>query len=154
VFEQKSIQLVKKYNEPRVVKYLQRLYSSKKAWTHAYTTKVFTAGIQTTSRVESYNAQVKRLVLNSSISLFELAEALEANIEEENKKAKYAYWKTQISLTSSATTLLQALFPELDKALSQFITPEMQKIQRAEIKSCLNYHASAITKDEMIRYQG
>ncbi|CAG8580792.1 16399_t:CDS:2 [Dentiscutata heterogama] len=30
---------------------------------------------------------------------------------------------------------------------------EMQKIQRVEIKSCLNYHASAITKDEMIKYQ-
>ncbi|CAG8825419.1 7970_t:CDS:1, partial [Gigaspora rosea] len=50
-----------------------------------------------------YNAQVKRLVLNSNISLLELAEALEANIEEESKKAKYAYWKTQIPSTSSAS---------------------------------------------------
>ncbi|CAG8790090.1 12013_t:CDS:2, partial [Racocetra persica] len=75
------------------------------------------------------------------------------SIEEEIKKAKYAYWKTQIPLTSSAATLPQTLFPELDKALSRFITPEIQKIQRAEIKSCLNYHVSAITKDEMIKYQ-
>ncbi|CAG8565353.1 16124_t:CDS:2, partial [Gigaspora rosea] len=96
---------------------------------------------------------IKRLILNSNIGLLELAEVLEASIEEESKKAKYAYWKTQIPLTSSTTTLPQTLFPELDKALSQFITPEMQKIQRVEIKSCLNYHASAITKDEMIKYQ-
>ncbi|CAG8744249.1 19892_t:CDS:1, partial [Gigaspora rosea] len=34
----------------------------------------------------------------------------------------------QIPSTSSATTLPQALFPELDKALSQFITPKMQKV--------------------------
>ncbi|CAG8779741.1 14324_t:CDS:2, partial [Racocetra fulgida] len=134
VFEQKWKQLIKKYNEPRVVKYLKTLYSSKKAWVRAYITKIFTAGIQSTSRVESYNAQVKRLVLNSNISLLELAEALEASIEEEIKKAKYAYWKIQILLTSSAATLPQTLFPELDKALSRFITPEIQKIQRAEIK--------------------
>ncbi|CAG8814061.1 6551_t:CDS:2, partial [Racocetra persica] len=92
VFKQKWKQLIKKYNEPRVVKYLKTLNSSKKAW-------------------------------------------------------------TQILLTSSAAILPQTLFSELDKALSWFITPEIQKIQRAEIKSCLNYYASAITKDEMIKYQ-
>ncbi|CAG8741335.1 28775_t:CDS:2, partial [Racocetra persica] len=85
--------------------------------------------------------------------LLDLAKALEASIEEEIKKAKYAYWKTQILLTSFAATLPQTLFPKLDKALSRFIIPEIQKIQHAEIKSCLNYHASAITKDEMIKYQ-
>ncbi|CAG8480503.1 17066_t:CDS:2 [Gigaspora rosea] len=114
---------------------------------------IFTTGIQSTTRIESYNAQVKRLVLNSNISLLELAEALEASIEEKIKKAKYTYWKTQIPLISSAATLLQTLFPELDKALNRFITTEIQKIQRAEIKSCLNYHATAIAKDEMIKYQ-
>ncbi|CAG8751057.1 16969_t:CDS:2, partial [Dentiscutata erythropus] len=95
------------------------------------------------------------LALDLAISedLLELAEALEANIEEEIKKAKYAYWKTRIPLMSSATTLSQILFSELDKALSRFIMSEIQKIQHAEIKSCLNYHASAVTKDEMIKYQ-
>ncbi|CAG8762393.1 7852_t:CDS:2, partial [Dentiscutata erythropus] len=103
--------LIKKYNEPRVVKYLKTLYSSKKAWVCAYTTKIFTAGIQLMPRVESYNTQVKRLVLNSNISLLELAEVLEASLEEEIKKAKYACWKTQIPLISSAATLSQTLFP-------------------------------------------
>ncbi|CAG8824332.1 7347_t:CDS:1, partial [Gigaspora rosea] len=60
---------------------------------------------------------------------------------------------TQILLTLSAATLLQTLFPEIDNALNWFITPEIQKIQCAKIKSCLNYHASAIAKDEMIKYQ-
>ncbi|CAG8680986.1 18152_t:CDS:2, partial [Gigaspora rosea] len=100
------VQLIKKYNEPRVIKYLQMLYSSKHAWVRAYTAKVFTASIQTTSKVESYNAQIKRLVLNSNISLIELAKALETNISKESNKTKYLYWKTQIPLTSSVITLL------------------------------------------------
>ncbi|CAG8650126.1 11742_t:CDS:2, partial [Scutellospora calospora] len=60
--------------------------------------------------------------------LLELAEALETSIEKKIKKAKYTYWKIQILLTSSATILSQTLFPKLDKALSQFIMSEIQKI--------------------------
>ncbi|CAG8698076.1 10050_t:CDS:2 [Cetraspora pellucida] len=115
-----------------------------------------------------YYSEKRKEILNDAASLYEelvkkknddprclleLGEALDASIEEESKKAKYAYWKTQIPLIPSTTTLPQALFPELDKALSLFITPEIQKIQRTEIKSCINYHVSAITKDEMIKYQ-
>ncbi|CAG8728213.1 24488_t:CDS:2, partial [Gigaspora rosea] len=126
IFEHKRAQLYEKYNDSRVVKYLRTLYSSKKAWARAYTAKVFTASIQTTSRVESYNAQIKRLVLNSSISLVELAEVLDASI---------------------------SLFPEVDEALCHFLTPAMIKVQWFQIKSCLNYQASVISKDELIEYQ-
>ncbi|CAG8684639.1 25902_t:CDS:2 [Gigaspora rosea] len=98
------------------------------SWVRAYTAKIFTAGIQTKSRVESYNAQIKQLVLNSNISLLELAEALEANINEERNKSKYIYWKPQIPLTSTVITLPQALFPEIDKALSHFLTLAMLKV--------------------------
>ncbi|CAG8672191.1 9877_t:CDS:2, partial [Gigaspora rosea] len=115
--------------------------------------KNFTAGIQTTSRVESYNAQIKRLVLNSNISLVKLAKVLDTSINKESKKAKFVYWKTQIPLTSSAVTLPQALFPEVDNALRRFLTPAMLKVQCDEIKSCLNYQVSAITENELIGFQ-
>ncbi|CAG8810822.1 25953_t:CDS:2, partial [Gigaspora margarita] len=77
VFEHKWVQWIEKYNKLRVIKYLQTLYLSKYAWT--------------TSRVESYNAQVKRLVLNSNISLMELTEALKTTTNEESNKTKYIY---------------------------------------------------------------
>ncbi|CAG8565572.1 7746_t:CDS:2 [Cetraspora pellucida] len=131
IFEHKWALLSEKYNEPRVAKYLRTLHSSKKAWARAYMAKVFTADVQTTSRVE----------------------ILDTNISEEIKKAKYIYWKTQIPLTSSVITLPQALFPEVDNALYHFLTPVMLKVQRVEIKSCLKYQASMITKDELIKYQ-
>ncbi|CAG8709181.1 12738_t:CDS:1, partial [Gigaspora rosea] len=78
---------------------------------------------------------------------------LETTINEESNKTKYIYWKTQIPLTSSVITLPQALFPEVDKALSRFLIPAMLKIQHLEIKNCLNYQASSITKAELIKYQ-
>src|SRR6185436_12007449 len=153
IFERKWIQLIEKYNQSEVVRYLQRtLYSSKRAWARAYTATVFTAGIQTTSRIESYNAQIKRFILNSNVSLLELAEALERSMNEESKRAKYKYWKTLFPSTSSAT-LSQTLFPKLDETLCHFLTPTMLKVQCAEIKNCLNYQASAITQEDIIEYQ-
>ncbi|CAG8455216.1 24310_t:CDS:2 [Gigaspora rosea] len=71
--------------------------------------------------------------------IYKLAEALEAIINEERNKSKYIYWKTQILLTSTVITLPQVLFSEIDKALSCFLTPAMLKVQRIEIKCCLNY---------------
>ncbi|CAG8750803.1 10213_t:CDS:2 [Gigaspora margarita] len=71
----------------------------------------------------------------------------------DNESADSYQWKTQILLTSSVITLPQVLFPEIDKALSHFLIPAMLKVQRLEIKSCLNYQASSITKAELMKYQ-
>ncbi|CAG8686295.1 4711_t:CDS:1, partial [Ambispora gerdemannii] len=52
------------------------LYPSKERWAKAYTTKFFTAGISSTSRVESENAVIKN-VLRGRPSLCELAAILD-----------------------------------------------------------------------------
>ncbi|CAG8535964.1 146_t:CDS:2, partial [Gigaspora rosea] len=65
------------------------------------------------------------------------------------KKEKDPRWYIAINWDRETHTL----FPEVDKALSRFLMPAMLKIQRLEIKSCLNYQASSITKAELIKYQ-
>ncbi|CAG8450411.1 13996_t:CDS:2 [Cetraspora pellucida] len=76
----------------------------------------------------------RRLVLNFNISLMELSEALEISINEESNKTKYIYWKTQIPLMSSVIMLPQALFLEVDKALSHFLIPTMLKFNILKLK--------------------
>ena len=49
-FEQLWNELINKYSQ--VSEYLHFLYQSKKCWAKAYTSKVFTAGVQSTSRTE------------------------------------------------------------------------------------------------------
>ncbi|CAG8575409.1 10635_t:CDS:2, partial [Cetraspora pellucida] len=58
-----------------------------------------------------------------------------------------------LSEVHKATAKFYSLFPEVDKALSHFLTPAMLKVQHIKVKSCLNYQASSITKAELIKYQ-
>jgi len=74
------------------------------------------------------------------------------SIHDKSKRAKYKYWKTLFPSTSSAT-VSQTLFPKLDETLCHFLTPTMLKVQRTEIKNCLNYQASTIMQEEIIEYQ-
>ncbi|RIB00798.1 hypothetical protein C2G38_1911413, partial [Gigaspora rosea] len=48
-----------------------------KSWARAFTSKYFTAGVQTTSRNECKNAALKHLFGSSSLSLCKLFDALE-----------------------------------------------------------------------------
>jgi MULE transposase domain len=63
-FEQLWNDLVAEF--PQASDYLNFLYQSKKSWAKAYTSKVFTAGIQSTSRTEGYNAVLKKQITSSA----------------------------------------------------------------------------------------
>ncbi|RHZ67242.1 hypothetical protein Glove_302g18 [Diversispora epigaea] len=67
LFYERWTNLIKKYSS--VKGYLMRaLYPSRQAWAHAFTSKIFTAGIQTTSRVEGLNNIIKHeLKVNSTL---------------------------------------------------------------------------------------
>ncbi|CAG8714785.1 2118_t:CDS:2, partial [Racocetra fulgida] len=52
--------------------------------------KLFMAGMSSTSRVESYNAKLKRLIFNSNTTMLELANKLTECVLEEDKKTEYA----------------------------------------------------------------
>ena len=61
---------------------MRALYPSRQAWARAFISKIFTAGIQTTSRVEGLNSIIKRL-LTSSSSLCSFIDALDARLQDE-----------------------------------------------------------------------
>ncbi len=81
LFYQKWASLIEKY--PSVKDYLMRaLYSSRQAWARIFTSKIFIAGIQTTSCVEGFNNIIKHeLAANST--LYDLASVLDARLENE-----------------------------------------------------------------------
>ncbi|CAG8659939.1 38574_t:CDS:2 [Gigaspora margarita] len=82
----------------KAAKYLNsELYSSKERWAKAYTTKFFTAGISSTSHVESENSVIKN-VLQAHPSLCELAAILDHNELPSNEPEKEEYDTQQIHL--------------------------------------------------------
>ncbi|CAG8840854.1 43166_t:CDS:2, partial [Gigaspora margarita] len=89
--------------------------------------------MSSTSRVESYNSKIKKLIFNSNTTLLELAEKLSACILEEDKKTEYALFRALIPkavLVATADTIL----PNVCNMLRKYLTIEILKIQEDQIK--------------------
>ena len=151
IFEYRWKCLLEKYNNENVVNYLQRLYVNKESWAKSFVLKLFTAGMSSTSRVESYNSKIKRLIFNSNTTILELAEKLTACVLEEDKKTEYSLFRAsapKAALVATADTIL----PNVCNMLRKYLTVEVLRIQEDQIKQSLQYHAMIITQDELQRY--
>jgi hypothetical protein len=62
---------------------VHQLYECREAWALCFTHRAFNAGVQTTQRVESYNAIIKNNV-NETTSLLELGRAIERLLAKES----------------------------------------------------------------------
>ena len=93
-FHQNFIKLIENY--PKAKCYLEGLYKSKEYWAHSFTNLKFTGEMIATSRVESVNACIKRLISNSGISLCELMSEINKLLDEQDKKSgidKFSIYK-------------------------------------------------------------
>jgi hypothetical protein len=144
IFYERWHNLTEKY--PTVKDYLMRtLYPSRQAWARAFTSKVFTAGIQTTSRVEGYNHVIKR-ELKASSTLCDLAIILDARLESEVKWNRFFEYRT-LSNCMGITSVSCDLFPEVDKMMARYLTPHILSAERQEMAQCLFFTVSKVESD-------
>lgn len=148
-FHNRFMKLVEDY--PQSKSYLELLFSSKEYWVHSYTSFRFTGGIIATSRVESVNACIKRMLFNSDVSLYELISEIHKLLDEQDKKNRYQYWKLAIpSIKNLERT--NFLFNEVDKCCQSFLIPTILKLQRDEINQSIYYTASPIDEQDIYHY--
>jgi len=125
---------------PKAANYLNsELYPSKERWAKAYTTKFFTAGISSTSRVEGENSIIKNS-LQGCPSLCELATVLDQRLCDEAQYVNHTEWHystTSAQLTGASTEC----FPKIDHVLKEYLTEEMLSRQRHEVIQSLYYYA-------------
>src|SRR2546421_2577954 len=92
LFYERWSKLIEKY--PSTKDYLMRaLYSSRQAWVRTFTSKIFTAGVQTTSHVEGYNNIIK-CELASNSTLCNLTSTLDARLESESQWNQFFKYHT------------------------------------------------------------
>jgi hypothetical protein len=141
LFYERWSKLIEKY--PSIKDYLMRaLYPSRQAWARAFTSKIFTAGIQTTSRVESHNNIIKR-ELSANSTLCGLADALDARFEHEAQWNRFFEYRT-LSTCVGITMVSQDLFPEVDKIMTEYLTPQILSAERMEMAQCLYFVPSQV----------
>ncbi|RIB04689.1 hypothetical protein C2G38_2048228 [Gigaspora rosea] len=111
-----------------------------KSWAHAFTSKYFTAGVQTTSRNESENAALKRLFGSLSLSLCKLFDALEERYQEEIDYCKFVSWKQTMPQTGPKSAMT-TIFEPVIRRLNEFVMPNIVKKQEEQMNLSFYYHA-------------
>lgn len=139
---------------PNVKDYLMRaLYPNRQAWARAFTSKVFTAGIQTTSRVEGLNHIIKRTLAASS-SLCNLVDALDARLQDETQWNRFFEYHT-MSSCMGIVSVGHDIFPEIDKQMTEYLTPHILSAERLEMAQCLYFVADQMdtpnNQDEVMK---
>ncbi|CAG8756272.1 15685_t:CDS:2, partial [Cetraspora pellucida] len=98
-FNQRFSKLLHDY--PNTKNYLEFIHKSKACWAHCFTRFRFTGGMIATSRVESVNGCLKRLLHNSNASLCDLMTEIHRLLDLQDKENEYRFWKLSIPTTRS-----------------------------------------------------
>ena len=140
-FEQLWNNLVVEF--PQACDYLRFLYQSKTSWAKAYTSKMFTAGIQSTSRTEGYNAVLKKQI-TSSATLCDLAKVLDGRTQSEQLQAAFKHW--QVSTTSyKAPFVAVQLFSQMYEMLKKYVSSFYLVQTEQQMAEAMLYKAKKIT---------
>ncbi|GET01574.1 protein FAR1-related sequence 5-like [Rhizophagus clarus] len=123
---------------PACKQYLTKvLYPCKNSWASFAINRNFTAGIQSTQRVEVTNRIVKEK-LNRSSCLTDVVGEIQRIFDQQSKKAIISECKNEIP-TRGIPSIMDEYFPNLDKILREYLTPQILQKQRDQMAQSLCY---------------
>ncbi|EXX54899.1 hypothetical protein RirG_230330 [Rhizophagus irregularis DAOM 197198w] len=96
---------------------LRTLDQNSRSWARAYLHKIFTAGIESTARVEGYNWIIKQQ-LKANSNLCEIADRLDSRLKDEERWNQFYKYK-QATTTNTSSVAGQDLFPIVTKILDK-----------------------------------
>ncbi|RHZ89158.1 hypothetical protein Glove_18g82 [Diversispora epigaea] len=151
LFKQRWNQLLNDF--PASKDYLLRtLGRNCRSWAQVYLYKIFTAGIESTSRVEGYNWVIKQQLKTNS-TLCELVDRLDSRLKEEERWNQFYEYK-QITTSNTVSTVGQDLFSTITKVFDKYLTEPIYNIIRAEMSQCLFVNANIINpSDEELNHE-
>jgi len=144
LFEERWSKLLMDF--PEAARYLQRqLYPAREAWALCFTHQAFNAGIQSTQRVESYNAIFKDS-LSAVSSLVDVEKTIERFLAKESRYQRVNEVKGQLP-TMKNEDYYQRYFQTIDETCQRFLTSAVLKLQRCEMNRSGHYRASQVIFD-------
>ncbi|CAB5362544.1 unnamed protein product [Rhizophagus irregularis] len=124
-------------------KYIERaLGTDVNSWALCYTHRSFNAGIQSTSRVESYNALIKRSV-RSSTTLFELDTEIQLQLDKEEQFERLKE-QSHKNPTVGLPNIVNRFFKWIDVIIKKYLTSRVLKIQHSQMNESLLYRTKRI----------
>jgi hypothetical protein len=145
VFERRAQNIVEKYEAGR--KYITMLLNRKHTWVKCFTSRHFTAGTQSTQRVESENALIQKAV-QSSFSLLQVQESLENRLEFESINNRYSIWKAS-TLQYTQPFVIQTFFSDIDNIMKKYLTQPIHDAHYKQMCQSVCYRAHQVPFSEI-----
>ena len=135
VFEQRFQTLLNKF--PNGNDYLHDpIYSTRHSWARAFTSRVFTAGMQSTQRVESINSIIHKVVSSSS-TMANVAEALDSRMQKEEMNKSFIAWKYQSTMYHQPF-VVENFFSNINSIIQKYLSPRIvEEIHKQMCESVL-----------------
>ena len=147
VFEQRSQGIVEKYEAGR--KYITTMLLNRKhTWVKCFTSRHFTAGTQSTQRVESENALIQKAV-QSSFSLLQVQESLENRLEFESINNRYSIWKAS-TLQYTQPFVIQTFFSNIDNVMKKYLTQPIHDAHYKQMCQSVCYRTHQVSFSEIL----
>lgn len=141
IFEERWAELKLKY--PIAVSYLNRqLDTFKHKWAACYIQTQFTAGANSTQRIESLNNKIHSCV-NSQTSLLTLVEEIQQLLSNEAQYIQAAEYQQEIPMIGLAT-VSQTYFQSIDITVREFLLPSLVTLITKQMQECFFYDAIKI----------
>ena len=145
-FESRYNDMLTKYESCR--SYLEdKLYPSRESWARYSIAKIFTAGVESTQRVESINGILKKH-LDRGTLLKELVKVIEQELDKEEQYTRIKnYYGSNPS--SGLISTYNTIFKNIDFVLKNHLSPIPLSLQRAQMKQALLYQSTLITINQV-----
>src|SRR5436190_12783835 len=123
------------------------LLNRKHTCVKCFTSRHFTAGTQSTQRVESENALIQKAV-QSSFSLLQVQESLENRLEFESINNRYSIWKAS-TLQYTQPFIIQTFFSGIDDILKKHLTQPIHDAHYKQMCQSVCYRAHQVSFSEI-----
>ncbi|GJJ76621.1 zinc finger SWIM domain-containing protein 3 [Entomortierella parvispora] len=131
-------------DKPKIEGYLKRISEKREHWAWPWVGTRFTAGMQSTQRVESMNAAIKRAV-NGKTSLPALFEAIEKKLSNEAQTSKYILYKTDTTVDPATSTFVQQMFADVIDANNRYLGIAAKSQMKLEMSRSVLYQSNPHT---------
>lgn len=146
VFERRFQELLEKF--PDSNNYMRNtLYPIRNSWARAFTSRIFTAGMQSTQRVESINAIVHKAISSNS-TMAEAVEFLDSRMQKEELNTNFMEWKYK-SITYHQPFVVNNFFSDINALIKKHFSPHIvEEIHKQMCESVL-YKCEKISLEDV-----
>lgn len=127
--------------KPKVQVYLDRIFQRREHWAWPWVGTRFTAGMQSTQRIESVNAAIKRHI-HSKTSLPSLFQSIEKVISNETRSSRCLNYRMDTNSDPAQSQFIKQMFSDVIDVNKHYLGLAASSQMKMEMMRSVYYHAS------------